>query len=692
MGNIKKEDIENAILEAINIIVSKKVETAGYNKTIQAMITDTTESATGKYKVQYQDSFFYAYSENVDTSYTVGTNVYVLIPNSDMSSNKRIIGAVNNLGVDYVNIISQENRYIELGNNILIDNETEFNLNSYKTEIKVLYDKSSDDNLIQIDGDAAGQYLNGAEYLKIEAQIKNNLPLEQRSQGDFGIIFALDFKNNTTEEEETKYYVLNVDRMNGNPYLFSDYTKQIGISEVDGKNFLGINSISIFTAKFPNQQENKPDDIFIRNIRMTAVEALEESQLDGYSLNIITPQGYIFNQSALTRKAIAQLRIKGNVVNNIQDIEYYWFVQNINITAASSYYNVYGGQGWKCLNQYNVIKQAQVEGNIERAPAVYDFISGDSFITIDKADVKTKQVRYKCVAIYNSKTLSKQFVMVNLDAQYRIELVSDLGTNFYFDNGEPTLTCSCYHNDTKMPSTDLYYAWGTVNSTNNFTSISNNSDTLQVSVKDIINFITYKCSIFAQETGLLIGTASIKLINSLNDENRYYIVINNGTQVFKYNTNGVSPASNQVENPIAIPALTFEVYNQKGQEVDQSLVSNSSIVWKVPVQRTLLKVDRNQGILDEEEEYIYFNGLMTLPYAIENNYYVYNNNNDISLTLEYNGMVLSAKTNFTFLKQGEAGTNGTDLYVKLFLMLWKVMISQKIQLYTIMVLLLILTG
>ena len=62
--------------------------------------------------------------------------------------------------------------------------------------------------------------------------------------------------------------------------------------------------------------------------------------------------------------------------------------------------------------------------------------------------------------------------------------------------------------------------------------------------------------------------------------------------------------------------------------------------------------------MDENEEYIYYHNFMSLVYSIMDNYSIYNSNNDIELIINYNDMILTAKTDFTFLKEG---SNYVDL-------------------------------
>ena len=129
---------ENQILDAIETIVNKKVDTAGYDKTVQAKIIKCDDPTIGKYKVQYQDSIFYAYSGSSEISYMEGSEVYILIPNNDMSRDKTILGAVSKLGKNYAVSAEGEEAFEIIGNNCVEDNK-EYSLCSYKTQEFTIY-------------------------------------------------------------------------------------------------------------------------------------------------------------------------------------------------------------------------------------------------------------------------------------------------------------------------------------------------------------------------------------------------------------------------------------------------------------------------------------------------------------------------------------------------------------------------
>ena len=64
-------DIKQELFEAISIIVHSENEKLKFTKTIEAIIYDNSEAAIGRYRVKYQDSIFYVYSNDVSLKYNV---------------------------------------------------------------------------------------------------------------------------------------------------------------------------------------------------------------------------------------------------------------------------------------------------------------------------------------------------------------------------------------------------------------------------------------------------------------------------------------------------------------------------------------------------------------------------------------------------------------------------------------------
>ena len=704
---------ENQILDAIETIVDQKVKNAGYDKTIQAKIISCDDPTIGKYKVQYQDSSFYAYSGSSEISYISGSEVYILIPDNDMSRDKTILGAVSKLGKDYAVTAEGEEAFEVIGNNC-VESDNQYNLCSYKTANEyVIYDRNnSSANYLRLNLKSINEYIKSSTSILLAATIKTSLPTEQQFRGNYGILYELVFKDNASEELVTRTYALDINQFEGNPYKMPNFKRQVGIFDIDGANFQYINKIYLFCYDFPNQDNIKADDIFIKDFEICGSQALSAADLESCSLSFITPQGVYFDEndlSSATRTLIAQVRVKGKYINpDSQKLPYYWFVENNGVTSMSEDFNAYGGQGWKCLNQKNIVKasSALIAPVVEWIPADFKYI-------VKKSDSEARETKYKCVVIYNNIQLSRIITVTNYSSNYEISIESDNGEQFYYDIGNPSLTCKI--NGQESTSSEYTYQWVEIDNNNNFYALAETTEDNTIynnavagytqlkadiaaeramaaasqaqldayltiinrydkimrvegrkihhlQVNTITNFSTYKCSVY--HNGIYIGTASIVIRNDLDKKDVYTLIINNGTQTFKYDEAGVSPASDSLDNPQIILPLSFTVYDNLGNAIDSDIIEKSKIKWTVPIDNTMLKVsDVYDWII--QDDYKTVEDEMSIQYTIRDKYDIKKSNNTIKLTVDYKGMNLVAETDFTFVKEGEPGTNGTEFVCKI---------------------------
>ena len=573
--------------------------------------------------------------------------------------------------------------------------------------------------------------------------------------------------------------------MMGNPYRLSNQTRQYGIFEIDGGNFLRVNMISLFTKDFPIQKEDMPNDIFISNIQLGGAVSLSQQDLNSCALVLLTPKGYIFNKNSTQnqiRTIQAQVRVKGKTVDlNTQPLSFYWFVENVGVTSRSEGYNKYGGQGWYCLNDFTIVQPEELDdnGNVI-TPAVINYLPKKNIFNIKKSDILTQKIKYKCAVVYQGSVLTKEISILNFDSDYDIYIGSDAGTEFYYDIGNPTLTCYCKKEDKDVDINSVKFIWSSINSFGNYQSLPEtiqknndyqkltilynniqeylniewilsqmifdltlllptisiitnkvkeenkrikvqqvcnnlknigfvnessiqkflnkyniffdqntsykiflqnlnqtislykrnnqrvkNNQVIDINIKDITRFATFKCSVFSTNGNQYIGTAALTLTNTLEGEDLYSLIINNGSQVFKYNTHGVSPTSKQNKIPYEIPALSFTVYDNLGSPIDDDVIKHSDITWTVPTQNTLLTISNDyQGVPDSSLTKMTYKNLMSFSYGIAQNFNVNKTQNNIQLKINYNGLNLVAKTDLTFTKEGNSGTNGTDYYCK----------------------------
>lgn len=628
------KQIEDIFCDAVQLMVDNAVSKAGYDATIKATILSCSNALTGEYKIKYQDNTLTAYSLNADTTYKKGALVYVQVPNNDLENRKSIIGAVKSDDENYSISVEQDATYDFIGINVVSNGAT--TLNSYHTESKELYNYSNDaeDNVLTLDTFAVDEYIKENGSIYCAADFQTSLPQEQQLQGNYGIIFALDFNSNNNEEDViTKYYSINVNNMTGNPYKLLQPTRQYAFFDINNANFIRVNSITAFVQNFPNQDQfNTVDDIFITNISLQAANKMTSDELAGYSINLTTPEGSIFTTEASPDAELpiaATVKLRGQEIDDT-NIEFYWFVEDATIKTNSQYYSLYGGLGWKCLNELS---------------STGTFIAGKNEFSIKFSDAAARNNTFKCVAVYNGNIFNKTINIKNYLA-VNITIVSDSGTNFYYDQGNPIL--SCLIDGVAHP--EYSYIWLKTDD-NGVEEIDNTTYQYQVNIGQLTNYAIFKCA--AVSNGFSLGTASITLTNSLESESGYSLTIVNGTQVFKYDENGVSPTSQSNDVPMVLEPLRLQLTSADGAAIADSVLENLPISWEIPTEDTLLVVEEDS--LSRIE----------LSYDIAASYNYKKTNNTISVSVVYQGQTLSAQTNFLFLKDGDPGTNGTNYVCKI---------------------------
>ena len=705
---------EKQILDAIQLLVDNAINKASFDKTIRGVISKCEDEKNGKYIVIYQDSFFEAYSTDTTQIYNVGTPVYVLVPGNDMRQTKTILGSVNRLDTDYITTIESADNYDIIGNSITTMS-SEQGVCSYIEggDALVLYDKLSQSTpLITIDAVAANTYIKKAQYLVLGGTFRTSLVKEQMFHGTYGLAFDLNFRDNSNGETIKRTYLVNINNMTGNPYKYTKGSNQKVTFNIDGANFIDIDKIYLYCYDFPKTSSaSKPDDIFVSDVTIEAASPISTDEMTGDRIILNTPQGVYFNtgdSASASRVVNAETKIDGKIVdNNSSALRYYWFKQNFSINSSSLTYNRYGGPGWECLNTYNVI-----EKDVNDNPTVVEWLPAEPSLTILKVDATTKENEYKCIAIYNNETtLTKYFTIYNHAAAYEISIESDCGNSFSYDNGSPNLTCSVnqegeftYHwgmFDNKGLYTELaetselnyyyhykldrynYLAEGLMNGTVPYTKVNlRERDDLAYELKQyneimrveenhiynlrlsmITNFATFVCSVYLNNT--YIGRASLTLSNDLNESaSNYTLQVSGGNQVYKYNEDGIAPTSKSLDNPIALKPITFELYDEKGNIIKDDLIDANNVSWTIPSKYTMIRPSSQYGLPTSEDtinETETYTGMKSFVYTIPAIYDYKKIRNTIKLEVKFRDKVITEEIELFFIKEGESGSNGTDL-------------------------------
>lgn len=687
-------DVNNQICDAISIIVDKRLSQANFDKTIQATIVAQGDKTKGEYKVKYLDSSFYAYDKS-GKDYSVGTQVYVLVPENDLSKVKTILGTADKTK-DIQPIVPEGNKFEYLTNNLfIIPTNTEFGIKSWLNEKNkgLIYNKDEDNTNFKIDTDGLSYTeKEGFDYFILKCNVRTNLQKSQQSIGNYGIRVTLtadlkenqqntelespDSINNIVTDQKTENihldFILDSTMMVGNPYSLVIPTAQIAGFNVGNYKNITITSISLFSENFSNLEKNEKDEgnnIFFTDLSLQCANKISADNLNGNYLYISVPEGQYISENdgkeSITLKAIFQS--KGQIIDpaKYSGLTYYWFKKNPLITVQSKEYCKINGintAGWECLNPKG-------EDNIFKA-------GGDTY-TVTKNSFLSNQQEYRCIALFDNLAYSKTKIVYNKNPQYVISLTSDSGTIFYNNNGQPKLTCGCREFTTDgIEAISADYYWYSTNIDDQRKSLGSEENkqisTQLISINQYPDKVIIDCAVYDDKT--FIGVGTLELLNLKSDTTMpYNLTINNGSQMFKYNTLGVSPIHSSSTNSNVEPSqkeiskvlqpLSFTLVNNKTGE---EFTEGASQKWILPPDNetmfdfSALKEKLQDYNKEGYEGYKIYEGETSLSFSIKNKYDYTKINNTILLEVVKENQTYVAKTNILFAKEGDNGTNGTD--------------------------------
>ena len=693
-------DLQGSLLQAIDYLVNNRIDKINKDVTITCTIKKCNNSLTQEYQVNYNGGFLNAYAQE-GVSYSENQEVFVLVPEGDFTKRKLIIGKASQVTEDenITFVSSLINDYNIIGQNTVVDTNSVLpqGLHSYLTSEYILLYQHGDEehSILTFNENEFSNYIKDAEALLIEASFMTRLPRAHRlaKNGKYGIQFVLAFKNQD-RPEETKYvsYVLDSNNMTGNPFLYNSYTDQYAIFSIDAANYLYVDSIMIWSEGFVTESDTVQADfwgadILVKEPEIYGLRKITATNGD-YMLRLSTPQGAVFTSFEQTETLTAMGTVMYQVNTNVSDsTTYYWFAKDDRIDASSEEYNIYGGSGWRYLSGKGNNREMETSGYENRA---YENI-------------------YMLAAVYKEQVILKQeFTFYNEAASRDITIESDLGTTFSFDRGTPVLTCMIDGNnsgfDPDYPDEYFTFSWSKIDEYGGTTalnvtyedlkkqydeaieagleyniiaSIRNrmiemegvefNRNVLKYPISQIAASATFSCSVFLKETetgdSFFIGSAQITLSNEdVASPTDYYILIENGDQVFQYSESGVAPTSERYQDPQEVLPLECHFYDPAGLEVN---AETYTVKWKVPLDNTLIVTPREEMVINPATNLEEWYAQATYPLDIEDNYDYQATTNQVTCIVTYQGVEYQRDSDLFFTKVGENGTNGTDVVCKI---------------------------
>ena len=525
-------------------------------------------------------------------------------------------------------------------------------------------------------------------------------------------------------EKHVSYYLSSND-MIGNPFSFSSWISQYNIFEIDLDNFIRIDSILLYKQGFIEDAVKEATwldepDILVRDIQVYAMRPLSDNN-SGYQLKVEGKDtGFVFENKESDVDIIANATLLREYFEDLtrnSDTTFYWFKQSENVVSPmQSEYSIYGGIGWSEIDNQHSTK-----------------------LKITKEDASAYENHFRCAAVYIGEevpiVLRYDFIVYNY-AGRRFILQSDLGTDFTFDAGIPTITV--YEviteeiNDKKVKRLEelhndnhqYKFKWAIIDGNNQKVFLDTKLEPKLTDIKTVSSFndysntskllkdikwycgdievtntetnrvyatkikypmsniassanVTFECYISYrkedEEDFSTFGKIELTLNNfKILNANSYRIWIENGDQVFQYDEYGNAPNVDKYKDPIEVLPLKTHLFAPNNIEVQNSSFRTK---WYFPTEESLIVYNSEEAEIDPETNNKNMFRGSEIGFNIEKMYNYNFTNNQIRCQIDFNNQTLYADTSFVFTKVGNNGTNGTDMVAKIVSREWRNILS-----------------
>ena len=712
MGNITQS---KKVISSISAATREQiVKNLRYDKSIEAIIHHVEDAATGKYRVKYQDAIFKATAGNPKLKYYKGDNVLVTIPEGDFNNaNKMITGLINITPSHFMSDSDgSSDSYNIVGKNLYKGKD--ISLSSYA---KQPADKTVDLKPFLINENEVNLYLSEASHLLFKFKLKTDISKSQL-KGTYSFGMQLKFSKEivvdtpsaeieeaeTEEDEDTtledkktevvelleNYYFEPLNVVGYSLYNLDIPAQQsllFKLPENESRKFLGVESFTASVRGF-NEKDGAGKDIFFNNIEVYAVSQLPVEEIKKGYLTIETPDGVSFEKGGEEKLTLeAKFYLNEEKVNpKKEELEFYWFKEDADVSLNDDYYSKEGGAGWACLNtRIGKSSKDGEDGENLFKPETQKF-------ELNKEVCSTKERKIKCAVKTKDGNLvvsSKPITIYDNDAKWTVEITSVKGKVFEKEKelslakGIGTiLNCEVKLNNKKIEDYTNYkvkYNWSYEDNNGNLSSLSNT--TKDFKIDRLIQDRKYICSVSVASSSSpndyeKVGDGELFVYESTGVNEGYSILIENGTQFFKYDENGGKPNT----DPLPLKIKMFKdgkgltegemleiIAAQKSEgeiDIGNDDKADDRILWKVPSTDSFLEVKSENGKNFKSIKKYYNvkrNFKKELVFDIADRYDSSLSRNQISVEVGLaNGQTLTAQTCFTFVKQGGIGSNGTN--------------------------------
>lgn len=609
-----------AIFQTVDILVDKKLAALQYDKTVTAEIYSIVNLDTGEYKVKYSGNIVSAFSDDVEKQYKVGDNVYVTIPQDDLSARKRIVCKTSEQSLSYGEMMS-------LSNSIVEKSPTFDTMYGYdrSAERGVVAGAPADSDLsyqIIYEGEESGyhglfrQYASENDLIRIKASFLTTFHCEH-TQGNYGLEIQF-----FTQSGDIVSYRLDLSAFNGDPYRFQVYSPQSIVIQAQKNYLTGLKQIKLFEENFiydryvesgliTDRENRTVANIFVKDIEIQFVEQRDLTD-NLYYLDISTPQGNAFTDEITTLDLVGRLIYQGDNIMSDSTCECKWFERDISVMLGSELYDKNAGVGWTPV--------AASESNT---------------MTLT-ADQVAHQKQYKLVVIYNENVvMTAQTTIYNLNSDYLFSLrQTTVGEDIIVEiqnNADDTVLIGDWY---------MLYPDGS------YTAVEFQQNEIVVTNLLLYSSVTFICGVYNMQHTEIIGVLEHTITNSSSEDD--VTISYSGEDTFRYDANGDIAVEDAEKERTLQVVLTWR----------DGVGTSYRVEWIGPDGNDITNIRYNPS--QSMIENLWVDNSNILHYTIKQKYKVnFNNNTILVRIITMDGQEYSFQKEILFLKDGDQGTNGT---------------------------------
>lgn len=609
-----------AIFQTVDILVDKKLAALQYDKTVTAEIYSIVNLDTGEYKVKYSGNIVSAFSDDVEKQYKVGDNVYVTIPQDDLSARKRIVCKTSEQSLSYGEMMSLSNSIVE--KSPTFDTMYEYDRFAERGVVAgALADSDLSYQIIYEDEESGyhglfRQYASENDLIRIKASFLTTFHCEH-TQGNYGLEIQF-----FTQSGDIVSYRLDLSAFNGDPYRFQVYSPQSIVIQAQKNYLTGLKQIKLFEENFVydryvesgliTDKENRTvANIFVKDIEIQFVEQRDLTN-NLFYLDISTPQGNAFTDEITALDLVGRLIYQGDNIMSDSTCECKWFERDISVMLGSELYDKNAGVGW--------------------APVA---ASESNTMTLT-ADQVAHQKQYKLVVIYNENVImTAQTTIYNLNSDYLFSLrQTTVGEDIIVEiqnNADDTVLIGDWY---------MLYPDGS------YTAVEFQQNEIVVTNLLLYSSVTFICGVYNTQHTEIIGVLEHTITNSSSEDD--VTISYSGEDTFRYDANGDIAVEDAEKERTLQVVLTWR----------DGVGTSYRVEWIGPDGNDITNIRYNPS--QSMIENLWVDNSNILHYTIKQKHKVnFNNNTILVRIITMDGQEYSFQKEILFLKDGDQGTNGT---------------------------------